>query len=108
MVNEAHAPWRDRTLADILSGCGGIAGKAELLTGIEGTSSRPVQDGPGRRLGGATDDAATARDQCGVAQARRCRRAKPRQARPTASSVTVPGSGTRLVKIRVPSPTAAA
>ena len=24
-------------------GCGGIAGKAELLTGIEGVSSRPVR-----------------------------------------------------------------
>jgi hypothetical protein len=48
MVNETHAPWRDRTLADILGrmrhdGCGGIAGKAELLTGIEGASSRPVR-----------------------------------------------------------------
>ena len=48
MVNEAHAPWRDRTLANILGrmrhdGCGGIAGKAELLTGIEGASSRPVR-----------------------------------------------------------------
>ena len=24
-------------------GCGGLAGKAELLTGIEGVSSRPVR-----------------------------------------------------------------
>jgi hypothetical protein len=35
-------------LADILrrmrhGGCGGLAGKAELLTGIDGVSSRPVQ-----------------------------------------------------------------
>ena len=48
MVNESHAPWRDRTLRQILSrmrhdGCGGVAGKAELLTGIEGASSRPVR-----------------------------------------------------------------
>ena len=48
MVNEAHAPWRDRTLFDILrrmrhDGCGGLAGKAELLTGIAGVSSRPVR-----------------------------------------------------------------
>jgi hypothetical protein len=48
MVNETHAPWRDRTLSDILGrmrhdGCGGIAGKAELLPGIEGASSRPVR-----------------------------------------------------------------
>ena len=48
MVNETHAPWRDRTLADTLGrmrhdGCGGIAGKAELLTGIEGASNRPVR-----------------------------------------------------------------
>jgi hypothetical protein len=49
MHNEAHAArWRDRTLADILrrmrrDGCGGRAGKAELLTGIEGASSRPVR-----------------------------------------------------------------
>ena len=41
MVNEAHARWRDRSLRDIIArmrhdGCGGRAGKAELLTGIEG------------------------------------------------------------------------
>ena len=35
-------------LADIIArmrhdGCGGRAGKAELLTGIEGVSSRPVR-----------------------------------------------------------------
>jgi hypothetical protein len=48
MVNEAHARWRGRTLRAILArmrhdGCGGLAGKAELLTGIEGVSSRPVR-----------------------------------------------------------------
>jgi hypothetical protein len=48
MVNEARAKWRDRTLGDILArmrhdGCGGRAGKVELLTGIEGASSRPVR-----------------------------------------------------------------
>jgi hypothetical protein len=48
LVNEAHAPWRARTVRDILrimrhEGCGGLAGKAELLTGIEGASSRPVR-----------------------------------------------------------------
>jgi len=48
MVNEAHAPWRDRSLFDILhqmrhDGCGGLPGRAELLTGIEGASSRPVR-----------------------------------------------------------------
>ena len=48
MVNEAHAPWRDRSLFDILhqmrhDGCGGLPGGAELLTGIEGASSRPVR-----------------------------------------------------------------
>ena len=48
LVNEAHARWRDRTLRDILvrmrhDGCGGLPGKAELLTGIEGASSRPVR-----------------------------------------------------------------
>ena len=41
MVNESHAPkWRDRMLRDIHSkmrhdGCGGLAAKAELLTGVE-------------------------------------------------------------------------
>ena len=40
--------WRDRTLSDILKrmrhdGCGGLAGKVELMTGIEGASSRPVR-----------------------------------------------------------------
>ena len=48
MVNEAHARWRDRSLRDIIvrmrhDGCGELAGKAELLTGIEGVSSRPVR-----------------------------------------------------------------
>jgi hypothetical protein len=48
MHNETHVPWRDRTLFDVLKrmrhdGCGGLAGKAELLTGIEGASSRPVR-----------------------------------------------------------------
>jgi hypothetical protein len=42
MVNESHAGrWRDRSLRDIIArmrhnGCGGLAGKAELLSGIEG------------------------------------------------------------------------
>jgi hypothetical protein len=48
MVNETHARWRDRTLRAILArmrhdGCGGLAAKAELLTGIKGVSSRPVR-----------------------------------------------------------------
>jgi hypothetical protein len=49
MMNEVHAgPWRDKRLADILrrmrhGGCGGLPGKAELLTGVEGVSSRPVR-----------------------------------------------------------------
>ena len=48
MVNEGHAVrWRDRTLRDIIArmrhdGCGGRAAKADLLTGVEGVSSRPV------------------------------------------------------------------
>ena len=43
MHNEAHAPaWRGRA-ASVLArmrhdGCGGRAGRAELLTGIEGVS----------------------------------------------------------------------
>jgi hypothetical protein len=48
MINETHAPWRTRTLRDIVrkmrhDGCGGRAGKVELLTGIDGASSRPVR-----------------------------------------------------------------
>jgi hypothetical protein len=49
MLNETHATrWRDRTLSGILKrmrhdGCGGLPGRAELLTGIEGASSRPVR-----------------------------------------------------------------
>ena len=48
MVNESHAKWRAQTLRTILAkmrhdGCGGLAGKAELLTGTEGVSSRPVR-----------------------------------------------------------------
>jgi hypothetical protein len=49
MHNEVHAArWRDLRLDDILTrmrhdGCGGLPGKAELLTGLEGASSRPVR-----------------------------------------------------------------
>jgi hypothetical protein len=48
MLNEAHAWWPNRTLRAILArmrhdGCGGLAGKAELLSGIEGMSSRSVR-----------------------------------------------------------------
>ena len=49
MLNEAHTSPRRREMPirDLLAklrhdGCGGHAGKAELLTGIEGVSSRPV------------------------------------------------------------------
>jgi hypothetical protein len=48
-AEEAHAAGRrDRRLTDILrrmrhDGCGGLAAKAELLTGIDGVSSRPVR-----------------------------------------------------------------
>jgi hypothetical protein len=50
MINEALAATklRGRTLAEMLArmrhyGCGGLPGKAELLTGIDGESSRPVR-----------------------------------------------------------------
>jgi hypothetical protein len=46
MVNEAHMkrvamPIRDNRHAMTHDGCGGRAGKAKLLTGIEGVSIRP-------------------------------------------------------------------
>ena len=46
MVN--HQRWDDTPIREILDrmrhdGCGGRAGKAGLLTGIEGVSSRPVR-----------------------------------------------------------------
>ena len=49
MINEVHAPRRDPPLRTILDrvrhdGCGGRAGKAELLTGIEGASGRSVRE----------------------------------------------------------------
>jgi hypothetical protein len=48
MVNEAHTAQRDPPIRTILNrmrhdGCGGRAGRVELLTGIEGASSRPVR-----------------------------------------------------------------
>jgi hypothetical protein len=48
MHNESHAQWRDRTLRYILvrmrhDGCGGRAGRAELLTDVDGVSSQPVR-----------------------------------------------------------------
>ena len=49
MISERHTPQRDMAIRDILDrmrhdGCGGgRAGKAELLTGLEGVSSRPIR-----------------------------------------------------------------
>ena len=48
MLNEAHMNRSYMLVRDIIArmrhdGCGGRAGKAELLTGIEGVSSRPVR-----------------------------------------------------------------
>jgi hypothetical protein len=48
MVNQAHLRWDNMPLRDIIDrmshDCrGGRAGKAELLTGSEGASSRPVR-----------------------------------------------------------------
>jgi hypothetical protein len=47
MISETHMAQGDMLIRDILDrmrhdGCGGRAGKAELLTGIEG-SSRPIR-----------------------------------------------------------------
>jgi hypothetical protein len=47
-VNEAHTAHRNLPISTILNrerhnGCGGRAGRVELLTGIEGASSRPVR-----------------------------------------------------------------
>jgi hypothetical protein len=48
MLSETHTPQSDMLIRDIIArmrhdGCGGRAGKTELLTGIEGASSRPVR-----------------------------------------------------------------
>ena len=48
MISERHAPQGALTIRQIITcmrhdGCGGLAGRAELLTGIEGASSRPVR-----------------------------------------------------------------
>jgi hypothetical protein len=48
IINESHMPPCDLTIREMLGrmrhdGCGGRPGKAELLTGIEGVSSRPVR-----------------------------------------------------------------
>ena len=48
MINEVHFARPNMPIRAILAkmrhdGCGGLAGKAELLTGIEGVSSRPVR-----------------------------------------------------------------
>jgi hypothetical protein len=51
MFSETHAQQGDMRIHEILKwmrrdGCGGLPGRMELLTGIEGTSSRSV----GRRI----------------------------------------------------------
>jgi hypothetical protein len=48
MISETHTPQNALTIREIIArmrhdGCGGRAGRVELLTGIEGTSSRPVR-----------------------------------------------------------------
>jgi hypothetical protein len=48
MIAETHAVHGDLRIRDILDrmrhdGCGGRPGRVELLTGIEGVSSRPVR-----------------------------------------------------------------
>ena len=48
MFSEAHSAQRDMLIRDIIArmhhaGFGGRAGRVELLTGIEGASSRPVR-----------------------------------------------------------------
>jgi len=48
MLNEAHTSHRYLPLREILKrarhdGCGGRPGRAELLTGLTGASSRPVR-----------------------------------------------------------------
>jgi hypothetical protein len=48
MVNQAHYARPTMPIREILAKmhherCGGLAGKAELLSGIEGVSSRPVR-----------------------------------------------------------------
>ena len=48
MVNQAHYARPTMPIREILTKmhherCGGLAGKAELLTGIEGVSSRSVR-----------------------------------------------------------------
>jgi hypothetical protein len=48
MVNQVHSAQTHMAIRTILDrmrhdGCGGRAGRAELLTGIEGVSSRPVR-----------------------------------------------------------------
>ena len=48
LVNQAHMRWDNLPIRTILDrmlhdGCGGRAGRVELLTGIERASSRPVR-----------------------------------------------------------------
>jgi hypothetical protein len=43
MLNEAHTKDCDLLARMRHDGCGGLPGRAELMTGIEGASSRPVR-----------------------------------------------------------------
>jgi hypothetical protein len=48
VIAETHMPRGDASIRDVLArmrhvACGGQAGRVELTTGIEGTSSRPVR-----------------------------------------------------------------
>ena len=48
VLSETHTTHRDMPIRDIIArmrhdGCGGRVGKVELMTGIDGASSRPVR-----------------------------------------------------------------
>ena len=47
IIDEVHQKWGKALVRDILDrlrhDCGGRPGKAELITGVEGVSSRPVR-----------------------------------------------------------------
>ena len=95
MISETHIPAPAVTLLrDIIEkmrhdGCGGLAGKAELLTGIEGVSSGPV-----RRICCGRGERAAQAGVAGRVAGLFLRRCATSPSRPTVSTARLAGSGT--------------
>ena len=118
MFNAAHSAQRGLLIHDIIvklrhDGCGGRTGRAELLGGIEGVSTRPVRKivlregvrrGSGRRFGGRrrSPTLQTPLLTPDPEQSGSCHNAEPVSPRRGRQGVSAPGSGMHAVHTDLP------